>query len=227
MFLRKTVLITGCTRGLGRALLLGVADEGHTVIGCGRDPELVTALGDELGSPHRINVVDVSRDDAVKKWADSVLSVQGAPDLVVNNAALMNRSAPLWAMSADEFDRVVAVNLNGVTNVIRHFAPAMIERGTGVFANISSGWGRSTSPNVAPYCGTKWGVEGLSLALAQDLPTGLASVPVNPGVIDTDMLRQCFGESAAQYERPEEWARRAVPFFLSLGPDDNGRSVTV
>jgi len=95
-----------------------------------------------------------------------------------------------------------------------------------VIANFSSGWGRSTSPEVAPYCATKYAVEGLTLALAQELPAGMCAVPLNPGIINTDMLQSCFGENAASYPTPEKWARKAVPFLLGLGPKDNGKSLT-
>ena len=92
--------------------------------------------------------------------------------------------------------------------------------------NFSSGWGRSVSPEVAPYCATKYAIEGLTKALAAELPEGMAAVPLNPGVIDTDMLRSCFGKEAAAYPSPEEWADAAVPFLLRLGPKDNGKSLT-
>jgi NAD(P)-dependent dehydrogenase (short-subunit alcohol dehydrogenase family) len=96
----------------------------------------------------------------------------------------------------------------------------------GVIVTFSSYWGRSTAPEVAPYCAAKWAVEGLTQALSQELPNGLASVAFNPGIIDTDMLRSCFGEAAGSYPSPEEWARTAVPALASLGPKDNGSSIT-
>ncbi|HUS35713.1 MAG TPA: SDR family oxidoreductase, partial [Verrucomicrobiae bacterium] len=140
---------------------------------------------------------------------------------------LINRTAPLWEISAEEFDQVMAVNINGVANMIRHFVPAMIARGAGVIANFSSGWGQSTSPEVAPYCATKFAIEGMTQAFAQELPPGMAAVPVNPGIIDTEMLRTCFGDAAGSYPTPKLWARRAVPFFLSLTPRHNGQSLAV
>jgi NAD(P)-dependent dehydrogenase (short-subunit alcohol dehydrogenase family) len=114
-----------------------------------------------------------------------------------------------------------------VANVLRHAIPAMLARGRGVIANFSSGWGRSTAPEVAPYCATKWAIEGLTQALAQELPRGLAAVALNPGIIDTEMLRSAWGEGAASYPDPAEWARRAVPFVERLSEKDNGRAVTV
>ena len=103
----------------------------------------------------------------------------------------------------------------------------MIERGRGIVVNISSGWGRSTAPEVAPYCASKYAVEGLTGALSQELPPGLAAVAVNPGIIDTDMLRSCWGDGAASCPSPDEWAGRAAPFLLALTAADNGRSATV
>ena len=223
----RVVVITGVTKGLGRALAEGLARAGHRVVGCGRTTGAIGHLRSVLGHPHDLAQLDVTHDPAVKAWADRVVAEHGPPDLLINNAAVINRNAPLWEVPAAEFDRVIDVNIKGVANVIRHFAPAMVARGSGVIANLSSGWGRSTSPEVAPYCATKWAIEGLTEALAQELPPGLAAVPVNPGVIDTDMLKCCFGASSSEYPGPEEWARSAVPFFLGLGPSDNGRPMTV
>jgi NAD(P)-dependent dehydrogenase (short-subunit alcohol dehydrogenase family) len=92
---------------------------------------------------------------------------------------------------------------------------------------MSSGWGRSTAPEVAPYCASKWAIEGLTQALSQELPPGLAAVALNPGVIDTDMLRSCWGESAGSSPSPEAWARKAAPFLLSLTTEHNGQALTV
>ncbi len=222
----KTVAITGATRGLGYAMARGFAERGHAVAGCGRSRERIEALRGELGSPHLFEVVDVA-GDGVDAWAAAVVERLGAPDLLINNAGLINRPAALWEVPAEELSRVVDVNLKGSCRVIRAFLPAMIERGSGVVVNFSSGWGRSTSPEVAPYCATKWAIEGLTRALAQELPAGLAAVAVNPGVIRTDMLVEVWGEAADAYPPPERWAERAVPFLLGLGARHNGRSLDV
>ncbi len=223
----KVVVITGATRGLGRALVDGFAARGHTVVGCGRSPSLIDALRGEFAPPHEFTCVDVVQDPKVKTWADGFLERLGPPDLLVNNAAIINANANLWEISAEEFDRVIDVNLKGIANVIRRVVPAMVARGSGVVVNLSSGWGRSISPHVAPYCATKWGVEGLTRALAQELPKGLAAVPLNPGIIDTDMLRTAFGATASRFLNPAAWAIDAVPFILQLGPKDNGKPLTV
>lgn len=223
----RTILITGITRGLGAAMARRFAAMGHVVIGCGRSKEGVASLAKELGAPHRLDVVDVSSDAQVSAWAAAVLKSHGAPDLLLNNAAVINRNAPLWQVPAREFDALVDVNIKGVANVLRHFLPAMVEKKSGVIVNFSSGWGRSTSAEVAPYCASKWAIEGLTQALAQELPAGMAAVPLSPGIIDTDMLRSCFGGSASGYPAPDEWAKTAVPYLLKLKTSDNGRSLTV
>jgi NAD(P)-dependent dehydrogenase (short-subunit alcohol dehydrogenase family) len=224
---KKVVLITGATRGLGRAMAEEFIRLGHTVLGCGRSEEQIEQLARRFGQPHNFRVVDVASEDEVKAWAERLLRSQVAPDLLLNNAALINKNAPLWKISGAEFSRVIDVNLKGVVNVIRHFVPAMIERGRGVIVNFSSGWGRSTDAEVGPYCASKWAIEGLSLALAQELPPGLVVVPLNPGIINTEMLQSCFGGSASSYPSPIEWAKTAVPFLLQLGPEDNGKQRTV
>ena len=161
------------------------------------------------------------------RWAGRILDQLGPPDILVNCAALINRNAPLWELSEDEFGDVVDVNIKGVFHTIKHFVPSMIERGSGVIVNFSSYWGRSVASDVAAYCATKWAIEGLSRGLASDLRDGMASVAMNPGVINTEMLQSCFGSAAASYPNAMDWAESAVPFILSLSQRDNGSSVTV
>ena len=223
----KRIVITGVTRGIGRGLTEEFARLGQTVIGCGRSADPVAALQSALGQPHDIAAVDVIDDRAVADWAKRTLAAHGAPDLLINNAAIINRNSRLVDVPAAEFDAVIDINIKGVANVTRHFAPAMIERNHGVIVNLSSGWGRSTSPDVAPYCATKWAIEGLSKAMADELPSGMACVPLSPGVVNTEMLQSCFGGGADTARKPDAFAKVAAPFLLALGPKDNGQSLTV
>ena len=222
-----TVVISGISRGLGRAMARRFASAGCTVVGCSRSADSVATLGEELRAPHTFEAVDVASDADVSAWAARVLTTHGAPDFLINNAAAINANAPLWEVSANEFDRLTAININGTANMIRHFVPAMVENRSGVIVNFSSGWGRSASRDVAPYCATKWAIEGLTRALADELPSELAAVPLNPGIINTEMLRSCFGDSANMYPSAEEWAEQAVPFILAMSAVDNGQPLTV
>lgn len=219
--------MTGCTRGLGRALLAGFHALGHTTIGCGRDLRRVEELSAEYPDHAQFAAVDVTDFKAVEQWARQVVADFGAPDILINNAAVINDPAHLWETSPEQFARVMTVNVNGVFHCVKAFAPSMIARKSGIIINLSSGWGRSTSPQVAPYCASKYAIEGMTKSLAQELPEGMAAIPLNPGVINTDMLRSCWGDGASAYPTPEKWAQKAVPFILKLSPADNGRSTTV
>jgi NAD(P)-dependent dehydrogenase (short-subunit alcohol dehydrogenase family) len=223
---QRNIVITGAGRGLGRALVAGFVAQGHVVRGCSQSPATVAALGKDFPA-QAFDVVDVRDDESVAAWAKKLLAAGFVPDLLINNAAVMNATRPLWEIEPDDFHRVTDVNINGVYHCVRHFVPAMIERGSGVILNLSSGWGRSVSPEVAPYCASKFAVEGMTRALATELPAELAAIPLNPGVINTDMLQSCWGEDAASYPTPEQWAESAVPFLLQLGRKNNGQSLTV
>lgn len=222
----KTILLTGVARGLGRALLSEFDALGHRVLGCSRSSDAIQSLQEAHGPLHCLSVVDVSDDAQVHCWARRMLAEFDVPDLVLNNAALMNRPGPLWSVGAAEFRQLMAVNVDGIANVARHFLPAMVRRGSGVWVNFSSGWGRTTDGGVAPYCASKWAVEGLSQAMAQEVPPGLAVVALNPGIIDTDMLRLCWPGNAASFEGPGDWARRVAPWLLRLDGSCNGHALT-
>lgn len=224
----KTIVITGVTRGCGRAMAEEFMRLGHRVAGCGTSADKIDALNRQFEPESVFDLVNVTQNAEVAKWAQRVIGVMGAPDLLINNAAVINPNAPLWKVSAEDFDRVMDVNLKGVANVIRHFVPEMIAKGSGVIVNISSGWGRSVDADVAPYCTTKWGIEGLSRAMALELPANFAVVAVNPGIIDTEMLQSAFGvENSANFPKPGAWAQRAAPFLLSLGAAQNGKSLNI
>lgn len=223
----SVVVITGVSRGLGHEMAKEFAAAGHIVCGCGRSPKELRVLKDLLGDKHNFQTATVHQDRQIESWAQSILQKYGSPDILINNAAMINSNAPLWEITADEFESVVNVNIVGIANTIRHFVPAMVERRNGTIVNFSSGWGRSVSAKVAPYCASKWAVEGLTQALALELPDGMAAVPLNPGIINTDMLQSCFGSGADGYPSAAEWARVAVPYILGLSADDNGQPLSV
>ena len=204
----------------------GFAAAGWTVTGCARSAGAIQELEKKFGAPHFFSVCDVADEESVATFCAEALKQHGAPDLLLNNAALINASANLWEVTAQEFSRVIDVNIKGTAAMIRHMAPAMLKRGSGVIVNFSSGWGRSTSAEVAPYCATKWAIEGLSQAMAQETGGKVAVVALNPGIIDTEMLRSCFGEGAGNYPNAARWAKKAVPFLMGLGAKDNGRALT-
>jgi NAD(P)-dependent dehydrogenase (short-subunit alcohol dehydrogenase family) len=138
---------------------------------------------------------------------------------------MINANAKLRDVPPEEFAQVLSTNLGGVHNMIRSFLPAMEEKGLGVIVNFSSYWGKSTAPEVGPYCASKWGVEGLTQALAQELPPGLSTVALNPGL----STRICFALASASrrlvMRHPIFGQKKAVDCLIGLGISDNGKTV--
>ena len=223
----QNIIITGVTKGLGMALAKQYIKQGHMVIGCGRNANVIGSMSDLYSKNTDFQVLDISNYKQVSSWAQDIINKYGSPDYLINNAGVINKNNYLWNISPDEFSSVIDINIKGVYNTIKEFVPGMIAKGKGTVVNLSSGWGRSTSPEVAPYCSSKWAIEGLSKSLAQELPDRITCVALNPGVIDTDMLRSCWKDQAAQYEDPENWAKRAAPFILNINNNDSGASLTV
>ena len=222
----KTVCVTGCSRGLGRAVVEEFVRLGWTVVGCARSEKAIAELSSTHGAPHSFHSCDVAKEDDVAAFAKAVLERHGPPDLLLNNAAIINPNQPLWEMSATDISAILDVNIKGTVAMMRHFLPAMLKKTGGVVVNFSSGWGRSTSPEVAPYCATKWAIEGLSQAAAQEVNGKVAIAAMNPGIIDTDMLRSTFGGGAGQFPKAQQWAKKAVPFLAGLSLKHNGQALT-
>lgn len=223
---KSVVMITGCSQGLGEAMAREFAKAGWAVAGCARSSKRLEEMRRRQGPSELFAPCDVSDDAQVRAFCGEVMEKLGVPDLVLNNAAIVNRNAMIWDVPAEEFGLVVDINVKGPASVMRHILPAMMARGSGVIVNFSSGWGRSTSPEVAPYCATKWAIEGLSQAVAQETEGKVTVVALNPGIIDTRMLRSCFGAGAGSCRSAAEWARTAAPYLMKIGPRDNGRALT-
>ena len=193
----KTVVISGSTSGLGKEMSIEFAKRGWVVAGFGKTKSKVDEMTKIMGVKHQIKECDVSCNKSVKSFSENIIKKLGVPNLLINNAAVMNTPKPLWEVPKEEFDYLTQVNINGVANMVRHFLPSMLEKR-----------------------------EGLSGALAQELPQGMGCIALNPGVIDTDMLRKCWGNGAELYQKPGEWAKLAVPFIESLTHQDNGKQMS-
>ncbi|XP_065826520.1 uncharacterized protein [Oscarella lobularis] len=230
----RCIVLTGATKGLGLALVEECFSREDTkkvrLFGCGRNSAKVAELNAKYAPRFRFTALSVADPKAVEAWAKQVVDeCDGTgPNLLINNASVANERRPLWNIERDEFDAIVDINLKGTFYVIKAFLPAMT---SGMIVNMTSGWGRTTDADVAPYCATKFAQEGLSLALADDLRargrSGIGCCPLNPGVIDTDMLRTVFGPSAANHWKPDEWAKVALSYMLSLTAADSGKRLTV
>lgn len=224
------IVVTGASRGLGRAMVEQFIAAGHTVSACARNSSAINSLSANWSTPHHFKTVDLADRQAANSWCKGVLEHSGPPDLLINNAAVINENAPLWEVPYEDFHNLININVTAVFNVIQQLLPSMIEADQGMVINFSSEWGRSVSADVASYCASKWAIEGMTKALAADLVknnnNGLTAIALSPGVVNTDMLQSCFGEAANNYFSADEWALKAVPFILSLTHKDNGKSLT-
>jgi NAD(P)-dependent dehydrogenase (short-subunit alcohol dehydrogenase family) len=121
-----------------------------------------------------------------------------------------------------QLEAVIDINIKGTFHVLQAFLPGMLRQKQGIILTLSSGAGRMGIPTISGYCASKWAVEGLTKSLAEELPEPMSAIPLSPGIIDTDMLRTNFGDEAAQYPKPAQWAEVAAPFILGLGRSRTG-----
>ncbi|MGM0417605.1 MAG: SDR family oxidoreductase [Thermodesulfobacteriota bacterium] len=223
----SSIFITGVTKGIGNALAKQFSNSGHIVSGLGRDKNKLEELTEKTGKKNVFICCDIRSYKSVKDAADIITEKTGIPDIVINNAGIINKSQNLWETDSAEFENVINTNINGSFYIIKYFTPLFIQRKKGIIVNMSSGWGRSAAPGVSAYCASKWAVEGLTKSLAMELPKGTAAVTLNPGVINTDMLKSCFGNSALSCQSPDEFALKAEKMILSITEKDNGKELSV
>jgi NAD(P)-dependent dehydrogenase (short-subunit alcohol dehydrogenase family) len=182
----QTWLITGSSRGLGRALAEAVLDAGHNVVATARRPEQVQDLVDRFGDRARAVALDVTDRAAGAAAVKAAVDAFGRLDVLVNNAGYANVSS-IEDFDEDDFRAQVETNLWGVINVTRAALPVLREQGSGHVIQISSVGGRVTSPGIGPYQTAKWAVEGFSGVLAKEVaPLGIKVTVIEPGGFRTD-----------------------------------------
>jgi NAD(P)-dependent dehydrogenase (short-subunit alcohol dehydrogenase family) len=228
--MRKTVLITGVTSGLGLALAKEFSKQGHTVVGCGRRQETIDVLQHEFGHSHLFSALDVSDDAKVRRWAEQVHAQYDKMDIVINNAAITGVLSTLWESKAEDFAQVLNINVSGTANVIRHFVPHMQAANSGTIVNLSSEWGRTADAYVAAYCASKFAIEGLTKALAKELPSKMVTIALSPLIVWTNSLEKCRHLLLpGEYELgvyPHTWAQFVVPKIMALKRANNGAYFT-
>ena len=225
--MKKVALITGSSRGIGRACADALAHRGYAV--CinyierqDKAEELCRRLLDE-GLEAMCFRADVSDRAAVHDMVQVVHMSLGEITLLVNNAGIA-RQSQFQDISEEYWRRIFDVNLNGAFNTIQEVLPGMLDRHSGCIVNISSIWGLHGASCEVAYSATKHAIVGLTRSLAQELaPTNIRVNCVAPGVIDTDMVQVLGSETLAQLAsvtplgrlgRPEDIAQ-AVAFLAS------------
>ena len=188
--MRPVAFVTGASRGIGAAIAKALAaDHDLALTSTARGGTKATAkICRQLGA----EVLELQHDAASRKDADRIVKAVdkafGRVDVLVNNAGIVVRR-PTVKMSDDDFDRVLAVNLSGPFYLVRRLLPGMIARGQGRVINVSSISATLGAAGATGYCASKWGLDGLTRALAEELRgTGVLALSVLPGSVATDML---------------------------------------
>ena len=216
----EVALITGASRGIGRATAIALARRGTSVALAARSREgLAEVQKDiaEIGGRALSIPTDVSDEAAVAAMVERAAREFGPIDLLVNNAGTLER-APLVENDATAWDRVLDVNLKGAFLCTRAVLPSMIERGRGRIVNVSSISGKLGTPLLTAYCASKWGLLGFSLATAEELkPKGIQVFSVCPGSVNTEMLQQGLPGATPDME-PEDVAS-VIVYLGTEAPD--------
>lgn len=221
------VLVTGTSRGIGRAVALRLAAAGHPVAGChsaaGEAARRTAEEAAKLGVPCFFDRCDVADQKAVEDFIDTAEERLGPIGLLVNNAGI-TRDAPLVLSSREDWDAVLATNLGGTWNMCRAMAFRFMKNRSGAIVNMSSVAGVHGNSAQTSYAASKAGIIGLSKSLAKEVARyGVRVNVVAPGFIETDMTdalpdklrEQAFGQiPLRRFGRPEEVAD-LVAFLLS------------
>jgi 3-oxoacyl-[acyl-carrier protein] reductase len=186
----QVAVITGAGRGIGRAIALKLAELGaHTVL-CGRSRDALEQTAEAIknvGGTTSAIQCDVTDVHSVEALAQRVEQTFRRLDILVNNAGIGGEVGPLLQLSPDGWDRVMNTNLRGVYYCIRSLAPLMIKARSGHIINISSLAGKNPLPNQAAYAASKWGLNGLTYSIAEELRAHNIRVSVIcPGSVHTE-----------------------------------------
>jgi len=210
----KVVLITGGSRGIGKAVAAAFAREGAKLALCARSTDEVQQTVAELRAMRAEAkgwTCDVTMEASVEEFVHGAQTTFGRIDVLVNNAGVMTRPAPMVELEVRKWDYTMAVNLRGPFLVTQAVLPFMFKQKSGSIINVSSTLGRGAYPNFVAYATSKWGLEGFTQTLAAEL--GSARIRVNsvePGYVATKL-------TGYRGSKPES----VTDVFVYLGSDES------
>jgi NAD(P)-dependent dehydrogenase (short-subunit alcohol dehydrogenase family) len=222
-------LITGSSRGLGRALAEAVLGAGHELLATARHPEQLDDLIERYRDHVRAFALDVTDPQAASDAVSAAVEAFGRLDVLVNNAGYGNVS-PIEDTSLEEFHAQIETNLFGVINVTKAVIPLMREQRSGYIIQLSSVGGRVGAMGRAPYSTAKWGVEGFSEVLAKEVgPLGIKVTIIEPGGFRTDFAGSSttLREGRPEYDSTVGAAVRFQRNFNGKQPGDPARAAAV
>jgi 3-oxoacyl-[acyl-carrier protein] reductase len=216
----QTAVVTGAGRGIGAAIAEKLAFLGANVVLCGRTEKHLQATASAISGAggraqvRQCDVSDLGSVDALATWVEQTF---GRLDILINNAGVGTFTAPLHELTTDEWEKVLNTNLRGVFYCIRAFAPIMIREKSGHIINISSLAGKNALPNGAAYAASKWGLNGLSYSVAEELRAHNIRVSVVcPGSVNTE-LSPHEGKNPHKMLKPDDVAH-AIEMLVSQAP---------
>ncbi|MBQ7469678.1 MAG: SDR family NAD(P)-dependent oxidoreductase, partial [Pseudobutyrivibrio sp.] len=197
--MKKTAIITGASRGIGKAIAEALAKEGyHLALFCHKNKEMLNALAAELSSDYHVQVYTYCGDIADSSFTiascEDAIAKLGQVDVLVNNAGKASIGL-LTDMSVEDWDSMIGTNLSPLFYTSKVIVPSMVSKKSGNIINISSMWGTVGASCEVAYSATKGGVNSFTKALAKELaPNGIAVNAIACGVVDTDMNSQLSPE---------------------------------
>jgi 3-oxoacyl-[acyl-carrier protein] reductase len=216
----QVAVVTGAGRGIGAAIARKLASLGATTVLCGRTKETLDATAQtilETGGKVEVIPCDVTILHQLEYAAARVASTFGRLDILVNNAGVGGFNEPLHNMAPEEWDRILNTNLRGVYFAIHAFAPLMIRAYSGHIINISSLAGKNALPNGAAYAASKWGLNGLTYSVAEELRQhNIRVAAVCPGSTDTELSPHA-GKDPRKMLQPDDIAH-AVAMLVTQAP---------
>jgi len=216
----QAAVVTGAGRGIGAAIARELSNLGATVALCGRTVAALESTAKTVtpsGGKCEVIPCDVSNLQSVEEAAKTVESLFGRLDILVNNAAVRGVEGPLHQLPPDVWDQILNTNLRGVYYMTRAFVPTMIRARSGHIINISSLAGKNPVPNGAAYSASKWGLNGLSYTIAEELRSHNIRVSVVcPGSTETNLSPHA-GKDHSKMLQPEDIAH-AVAMLVTQSP---------
>ena len=213
-FAQKTAVITGASRGIGRQLVLSLAEAGAKVVFAARRPEPLEALARDLRASGAEVVglqADVGVEDDCERLIETAVRTFGGVDILVNNAGISGVQKPVWALTVAEIDEVMRVNLYGAFACIRFAAPHMIARASGAIVNIGSFTGKRPALNRTAYATSKMALVGLTRTVALELaPHGVRCNVISPGPVVGERVEEVIGAISSSQQRSPEEAREMI-----------------